>query len=275
MTGRLAATIAGLAEELSDSGRGALVAGLQSITGPKAREAAGLSNLVPSQTYRSAVARLVEAWAAEAPELTGAALAVALDAAAESRRRAAAETKVQVVWTGPSTPAVAVRRTDRVLLDLISSARQELWLVCFAVHKVPEIVAALKAAGERGVRLHLVLESAEESAGQLQFDHLEALKKALPEATRFLVWPAERRPKREDGRFGALHAKFSVADGRRLLVSSANLTEFALSLNMEMGLLVESESVGRRVRNHLEALAAEGVLAVWPETAPRDRGEER
>jgi phosphatidylserine/phosphatidylglycerophosphate/cardiolipin synthase-like enzyme len=263
MKGRLAATIAGVAAELSDSGREALAVGLQSIAGPNAREAAGLSNLVPSQAFRAAVARLVEAWAVEAPGLPGAAVALALEAAGQSRRRAAAETKVQIVWTGPSTPAVAVRRTDRVLLDLINSAERELWLVCFAVHKVPEIVAALKAAGERGVRLHLVLESAEESAGQLQFDHLDALKKTLPEETRFLVWPADSRPRREDGRFGALHAKCSVADGRRLLVSSANLTEFALSLNMEMGLLVESEAIAGRVERHLSELAGSGILAVW------------
>ncbi len=260
MKKRLAATISDVAAELSDAGREALVAGLASVPGPGAREAAGLPNLVPSQAYRAAVARFVEAWAAEAPGLSGPAVALALEAAGESRRTAAAETRVQVVWTGPSTPAVAVRRTDRVLLDLIASAQRELWLVCFAVHKVPEIVAALKAAGERGVRLNLVLESAEESAGQLQFDHLEALKKALPEGTRFLVWPADRRPRREDGRFGALHAKCSVADGRRLFVSSANLTEFALSLNMEMGLLVESEAIAGRVERHFSELAANRVL---------------
>ena len=161
MTGRLAATIAGVAAELSDSGREALVARLSSVTGPSGREATTLGDLVPSQAFRAAVSRLVGAWAAEAPGLTGPAMALALDAAAGSRRCAAAETKVQIVWTGPSTPAVAVRRTDRVLLELISSAERELWLVCFAVHKVPEIVAALQAAASRGVRMNLVLESAE------------------------------------------------------------------------------------------------------------------
>ncbi len=270
MTGRLAAAISEIAAELSGPGREALVAALASVEGPAARGAAALRDLVPSQAFRSGISRLVETWAAEAPSLSGAALALALEAAGESRRRAAAETRVQVVWTGPATPAVAVRRTDRVLLDLISSAEKELWLVCFAVHKVPDTVAALKAAASRGVRLNLVLESAEESAGQLQFDHLDSLRKALPPETRFLVWPADRRPRREDGRFGALHAKCSVADGRRLLVSSANLTEFALSLNMEMGLLVESESVAGRVRDHLGGLLLSGVLSDWSDSGSGD-----
>jgi phosphatidylserine/phosphatidylglycerophosphate/cardiolipin synthase-like enzyme len=35
-----------------------------------------------------------------------------------------------------------------------------------------------------------------------------------------------------------LHVKAAVADGKLLLLSSANLTETAFTLNMEMGILV-------------------------------------
>jgi len=45
-----------------------------------------------------------------------------------------------------------------------------------------------------------------------------------------------------------------------LLVSSANLTESALTLNMELGLLVEGGEVPRRVQEHLDALVAAGQL---------------
>ena len=45
-------------------------------------------------------------------------------------------------------------------------------------------------------------------------------------------WPLERRPRDDEGRHGSLHAKCAVADRELLLISSANLTHYALSLNM-------------------------------------------
>ncbi len=68
------------------------------------------------------------------------------------------------------------------------------------------------------------------------------------------TWPAELRPKMAKGTRASLHAKCAVADGKRLLVSSANLTEFALTLNIELGLLVEGDDAPRRVQQHLESL---------------------
>ena len=49
-------------------------------------------------------------------------------------------------------------------------------------------------------------------------------------------------------------------DGARLLVSSANLTEFALNMNMELGLLVRGEDLPNRVVEHLNQLIQERVL---------------
>jgi cardiolipin synthase len=46
-----------------------------------------------------------------------------------------------------------------------------------------------------------------------------------------------------------------------LLVSSANLTEFALNMNMELGLLVRGEDLPGRVVEHFNKLIRERVLA--------------
>lgn len=59
-----------------------------------------------------------------------------------------------------------------------------------------------------------------------------------------------------------MHAKCAVADGARLLVSSANLTEFALNMNMELGLLVRGEELPGRVVEHLNHLIRERVLVL-------------
>jgi phosphatidylserine/phosphatidylglycerophosphate/cardiolipin synthase-like enzyme len=57
-----------------------------------------------------------------------------------------------------------------------------------------------------------------------------------------------------------LHAKCALADGDRLLVSSANFTTSALSLNMELGVLVEGGDMPREVEEHFETLMRDGVL---------------
>jgi len=78
--------------------------------------------------------------------------------------------------------------------------------------------------------------------------------KVLSEA---YLWPLDRRPKDRAGRYGSLHAKFAMADKTALLVSSANLTEYALNLDMELGLLVRGGDLTGRVDQHLRRLVEE------------------
>jgi phosphatidylserine/phosphatidylglycerophosphate/cardiolipin synthase-like enzyme len=52
-----------------------------------------------------------------------------------------------------------------------------------------------------------------------------------------------------------------VADGRHLFVSSANLTEYAFTVNMELGLLITGGAVPGQVESHFDKLIAMGVLA--------------
>ena len=47
-----------------------------------------------------------------------------------------------------------------------------------------------------------------------------------------------------DGRLGSLPAKVAVADGATLLISSANFTEYAMTLNMELGVLIRGSEGG-------------------------------
>ncbi len=57
-----------------------------------------------------------------------------------------------------------------------------------------------------------------------------------------------------------MHAKCAVADVSALLVSSANLTQYALNLNMELGLLVRGGDLPGRVVGHLRQLIEENIL---------------
>jgi cardiolipin synthase A/B len=53
-----------------------------------------------------------------------------------------------------------------------------------------------------------------------------------------------------------------VADDAQLFMSSANLTEYAMRHNMEMGVLITGGEEPGRVREHLRALVARGEFAL-------------
>jgi phosphatidylserine/phosphatidylglycerophosphate/cardiolipin synthase-like enzyme len=212
---------------------------------------------VPSDAYRDQARRLVTLM--DGAGADGPAVALAIAAARERERMARGE-RISIVWTGPETPAIAMRRTDQALLELIAMTRKRLIVVSFAVYKVPAVADALVACAERGCHVAVVLESEVESGGRVAYEMSQALGSEVAEHTTLYTWPLDQRPDVGAGKRASLHAKCAVADGERLLVSSANLTEYAFTKNIELGLLVEGGEVPGRVQAHLEALITGGVL---------------
>jgi phosphatidylserine/phosphatidylglycerophosphate/cardiolipin synthase-like enzyme len=153
-----------------------------------------------------------------------------------------------------------MRRTDQALTDLIREARESIVIVSFVVYKVPHVAAALGEAVSRGVAVTLILETEDDSQGKVLVDGFEQLQSAGLQGTAQYVWPDECRGKSKDGRVGSLHAKCAVADRRLALVSSANLTDYGLSLNMELGLMVEGGSIPSQIVAHFEFLISAGIL---------------
>jgi phosphatidylserine/phosphatidylglycerophosphate/cardiolipin synthase-like enzyme len=250
---RLIAVVGEVAERLSPGALSALVTTLRKNgAGP------ALEQAVATRHYLDAVRELREAWARQ-PHVDASALALALECAGE-RQQAAQRRRVSIVWTGPPTDAVPVRRTDQALIELVNAAKQRLIVVSFAVYKVPTIAAALVAAVSRGVSVAVVLESEAESGGKVPYEMAAALGSEVAEHAAIYTWPSENRPKTAKGTRASLHAKCAVADHKHLLVSSANLTEFALTVNIELGLLVEGDDAPPRVQDHLESLIKSAVL---------------
>ena len=139
-------------------------------------------------------------------------------------------------------------------------ACEEFWVVSFASYKVPEIGSALLRAAERGILIRLVLESNEDSEGALTLSALKGLGSSLADRSTVYIWPRNRRPSDESDRRGVLHAKCAVADGEVLFVSSANLTGDAMTLNMEMGVLIRGSALPQRTADHLSWLVENEIL---------------
>ena len=212
-----------------------------------------LHQLVTTPAARPALERLIDTW--KQTGISGDVLAGILVGAAHARQQAQRESSVELVWTGPTTPFVATRRTEQVLLDLISHAQSDLFLVSFVAYDVPSVVDALNAAAARGVDVRILLETSTSHGGSLSVDPIATMRRGVPSAASY-VWIDRPAPFTE----GRVHAKVAVADGNRAFLTSANLTGHALEKNMEAGVVISGGHIPTGLRAHLHALIETKVI---------------
>ena len=170
-----------------------------------------------------------------------------------------ADNQVSLVWTGPPTQSVGFRSTRAVLSTIITDATTSLLLVSFASYRVDWLVDRLSDALGRGVEVTLVLETTEDSGGDLTFDAAGAFGPLVGRA-QFYRWPIGNRSP-EFAPSARLHAKCVVADARAAFITSANLTDAAINDNIELGTLIEAGPLPRRLHDHFDRLIADGTLA--------------
>lgn len=208
---------------------------------------------VGTPAARTLVGRVLAAWGRTS--LSGDEVAGMLLGACLAHERAVQELNVELVWTGPTTGLVPMRRTEQVLLDLIGGAERDLFLVSFVAYAVPSVVAAMTEASARGVRLRVLVEASTSHGGSLNVDPA-AMMRAHVSAAHIFRWNEKPEPFID----GRVHAKVAVVDGIRAFVTSANLTGYALEKNMEAGVLVTGGSMPRTLSAHLDALIDVGVI---------------
>lgn len=167
---------------------------------------------------------------------------------------------VELVWTGPHGASSALRDTEQVLLEITALAQDRLTLCAFTAYKISSVAQAMRQALGRGVTIEFIHESPDESEGRILFDPTDALEAELRGSVLTYTWPRAQRPTNRLGQFGSLHAKFALADSAALFVTSANLTEHALRINMELGMLVRSSRLAQQMRRQLDKLLTSGTL---------------
>jgi cardiolipin synthase A/B len=201
-------------------------------------------------------------WGREAPALSATALAILLRAsvaaALESRRR---QSVTQVVWTGPKVEGSFLRSTREVVRELIRGARNELVVIGYwiaARHEdegiVEEVIELVGEAVHRGVNVKLIIDERERING---WDNRKVLLAAWPSDVPFPQIFTWRLPAND--RHLKLHAKVLVADRKDALVTSANLTFYAMDRNMEMGVRVVGDPASS-IADHFHRLISAGVL---------------
>lgn len=213
-----------------------------------------LLNQFPNPKFRRLISELLTVWQQDSHHWDSRSVALAL----QSTQQAIASTRealdVELVWTGPELSALPVRRTDRVLLQLIEQTQQELTIISFAIYKIPEIATALKLALDRGVTLRIIAETPTSGGGKIPFGLAATFGTEILQRAQVFVWPLEKRLKDSSGKSGSLHIKAVICDRQHLFITSANLTEYALSLNLELGVLVHSPTLAHQVIDLLDNL---------------------
>lgn len=207
---------------------------LQRVAGPDDPVLDRLISAQPAAGLSGQLRAIRNAWRSESPDLPGTGLVLALAAL----RALPSPRPAQPVVTGPLSAAAPARLTSGVAQEVIRSADASLLISSFAAHGAADIVAEIAKAVDRGVRVDLLLE--ESTQASIAFA-------ALPPEV--IVW--HRSTSR-----GVLHAKLIAADRHTAFLGSANLTDRALTDNIELGVVLRDAAVVGPLVDHFHWLIA-------------------
>jgi phosphatidylserine/phosphatidylglycerophosphate/cardiolipin synthase-like enzyme len=234
----------------------ALACALQGGPASKAQAVQG----IPHLHFRSVAGEFIDVWQGRAAGVTAEAVALALRTASHAEKAHREGQTVELVWTGPGTEAHPFRRTEQAVLQVLDSARRRITLVSYAVYRIPNVCEALVRAARRGVQINVIVETPDKLEGENEYSTLRALGDEVAACSAVYYWPKEKRCQDDKGKVGILHVKCAVGDGRWLFLSSANLTEYAFTINMELGVLVTGGPPPLQVQEHFDRLIAGGDL---------------
>lgn len=219
---------------------------------PSVSLSALVADFPSTPTVKGALELLVEE--AQKSDIHHSELAAMLSAASYAYSKAREEQSTELVWTGPTTEYVSPRRTEQVLLEVIQSAKEKLFIVSFVAYVIPSIMEALTSKIARNVEVSMLLELSEEHGGAVRGDSLGRMSAALP-GVKLYLWKG-----RDTFQGGRVHAKIAVADEKICFVSSANLTGYAMDKNIEAGILLRGGGVPSTIHRHLNSLITTRII---------------
>lgn len=166
--------------------------------------------------------------------------------------------KPALVWTLPPQldEEGAQDSYCRAALDVISVARQSIWLVSpfLEAHGVGRLVDALLLALSRNVRINVIAHDVG-CLGTAASAALEDLRReAAGKPGTLTVYTVDEAAQL------FVHSKIVVADTSAVLLGSANLTDRGLGINLEAGVYMHDEAAANEVLHMLTRLRKSGLV---------------
>ena len=159
------------------------------------------------------------------------------------------EEKVELVVTAPNSFAIKTRTTLGAINEVLESAQKSIIMTGYSVSEyVSDFLDTVIAKSQKGIVVRLYIN---------KVDNQSSLEKLLRYKSRFLQIYNYTNA---DDKMSALHAKILSVDGKRTLISSANLSYHGMSGNIELGCLVESEKIGKQMDDLFQQLYREKVF---------------
>jgi len=190
----------------------------------------------------------------------------------DRRQRPIAEDLIDLVSTGPEAPGIVNRDTSVVVREMFRSAKESVLVAGYAVYQghvvFKELAERMDQIPELQVQMYLDVQ-------RPQHDQSSPTELVRIFAERFVrkEWPGRQLPRLyydprslevDQTKRTSLHAKCVVVDKEEAFVSSANFTEAAQTRNIEVGVLLRSQSLARKLTSHFESLAALSILKPIP-----------
>ena len=205
---------------------------------------------------------------------TTATLAITLEALAEdAAARQRALDQIQLVWTSPDEEGPHVRDTSVVVRQLLSEARQSLWISTYSIFNGQEVFLPIEEAWSFRPELDVVLilnVPPDDKNGLYETAAVDKYAKAFwkyhwPWARKPAVFYDPRGPEKTPHLPACQHAKCILVDGVTAFITSANFTESAQERNIELGVLFrDNPRVAESIRSKLESLIQDGFLKPLP-----------
>jgi len=139
---------------------------------------------------------------------------------------------VEILATGPELIGKGIRGIEPVIEEIIRQADSEIHLMAYLVTpSAMRILELLDEAAERGVKITMVVNNLNSQDATI-VSALNSMSKKYRHVKVFNFNDPEGRQ---------LHAKVIVADRKKAIVGSANLSWGGMYSNYEIGLLIEGE----------------------------------
>ncbi len=143
--------------------------------------------------------------------------------------------------TGDSWVGSGVRSFASMIKEVIEGCRNSLSLTVYVISD-REIVRSIENALERGVPVEVFIYYPNESTTNESMKKIFTLEK---DYNNLLLHRISDK---------LLHAKVLVADGRKVITGSANVTFSGMVTNYELGLLIEDEQIAFRILDLLRRI---------------------
>jgi phosphatidylserine/phosphatidylglycerophosphate/cardiolipin synthase-like enzyme len=198
------------------------------------------------------------------PTLTNQAVVAGLLGALVVHSKLVHHRKIEVVATGPLVEETQFRQTEQAILEVIDFAQKRLLIVAYSVFSIPQVQLALLGAAKRGVHIDFLLETPHLVEGESAFDTLKEVGSEVKSVTHLYFWPKENRLFRK-GKPALMHAKCCIADRELMFLSSANFTDQAFNLNLEIGLLLRDPQTCAAIADYFDSLLRKNTFVKIPE----------